>query len=110
MAKKKAQKFETGSVNVFADLGFANPEKELLKAHLTLAIYKLIKERGYTQKDAAEVLGIDQPKVSLLMTNRAGSFSVNKLMDFLTCLDQDIEIHVHPKTGREAQITVHPDS
>ena len=110
MAKKKAQKFEIGSGNVFADLGFANPDKELLKAHLTLAIYKLIKERCYTQKDAAEVLGIDQPKVSLLMTNRAGSFSVNKLMDFLTCLDQDIEIHVHPKTGREAQITVHPDS
>ena len=110
MAKKKAQKFEIGSGNVFTDLGFANPDKELLKAHLTLAIYKLIKERVYTQKDAAEVLGIDQPKVSLLMTNRAGSFSVNKLMDFLTCLDQDIEIHVHTKTGREAQITVHPDS
>lgn len=109
MAKKKTPKHEIGSGNVFADLGFANPGKELLKAHFTLAIYKLIKERGYTQKQAADVLGIDQPKVSLLMNNRAGSFSLNKLMDFLTNLDQDIEIHVHPKTGKQAQITVHPD-
>jgi predicted XRE-type DNA-binding protein len=108
MAKKKIPLHEVGTRNVFADLGFPNPEKELLKAHLTLALYKIIKQRGYTQKEAADVLGIDQPKVSLLMNNRAGSFSVNKLMDFLTCLDQDIEIRVHPKTGKQAQITVHP--
>lgn len=108
MAKKKAPNHETGSGNVFADLGFPNPEKEQLKARLALAIYQIIKARGYTQKQAAEILGIDQPKVSLLMNNRGGNFSLNKLMDFLTCLDQDIEIHVHPKTGKEAQITVHP--
>lgn len=108
MAKKKTPAYEVGSGNLFADLGFPNPEKEQLKAHLTLAIYRIIKARGYTQKQAAEILGVDQPKVSLLMSNRGGNYSINKLMDFLTCLDQDIEIHVHPKTGRKAQITVHP--
>ncbi len=108
MAKKKTPAYEVGSGNIFADLGFPNPEKEQLKAYLTLVIYRIIKSRGYTQKEAAAVLGIDQPKVSLLMSNRGGNFSINKLMDFLTHLDQDIEIHVHPKTGKEAQITVHP--
>jgi hypothetical protein len=37
-----------GSGNVFADLGFANPEGELLKAQLTLQIYRIItKTRPY---------------------------------------------------------------
>ena len=108
MAKKLTPLHEIGSGNVFADLGFPNPEKERLKAKLVLAIYKIIKAHGYTQKEAAEVLGTDQPKISLLMNNRGGHYSVNKLMDFLTRLDQDIEIHIHPKTGKKAQITIQP--
>jgi len=108
MANKLTPVHETGSGNIFADLGFPNPEKEQLKAKLVLAIYKIIKARGYTQKEAAEVLGTDQPKISLLMNNRGGNYSVNKLMDFLTRLDQDIEIQIHPKTGKKAQITIQP--
>ncbi len=39
---------EKSSGNVFADLGVANPEREQLKAHLTLQIYRIIKKRGLT--------------------------------------------------------------
>jgi hypothetical protein len=39
---------EKSSGNVFADIGFANPEREQLKAHLTLHIYRIIKSRGLT--------------------------------------------------------------
>ena len=48
MATKKPRRltFEKGSGNVFADIGFANPEREQLKAHLTLKIYRIIKQRG----------------------------------------------------------------
>lgn len=38
-----------GSGNVFADLGRPNPEQELLKARLTLQIYRIVKARGLTQ-------------------------------------------------------------
>jgi predicted XRE-type DNA-binding protein len=72
------------SGNVFADLGLPHPEQELLKAKLTLQIYRLIKRRGITQTAAGKVLGIKQPHVSALMRNRAGAFSVERLMDFLT--------------------------
>ena len=83
-----------GSGNVFADLGFVNPEREELKARLTLQIYRLIKERGLTQAQAGEVLGIKQPHVSSLMRGQSGSFSVERLMNFLAALGQDVQITV----------------
>jgi predicted XRE-type DNA-binding protein len=89
-----------GSANIFADLGLPNPEQELLKAQLTLQIYSILKESGLTQVEMAKVLGVRQPQVSLLMRNRAGSFSVGRLMEFLIALRQDVEITVRP-TRRE---------
>jgi len=95
-----------GSGNVFADLGLPHPEQELLKAQLTLQIYRLIKRRGITQAEAGEVLGVQQPHVSALMRNRAGSFSVERLMDFLTALGQDVEISVRPARGQQGEVSV----
>jgi predicted XRE-type DNA-binding protein len=89
-----------GSGNVFADLGLPNAEQELVKAQLTLQIYRIIKQRGITQAETAKTLGIKQPHVSLLMRNRAGTFSVGRLMEFLTALGQDVEVTVRP-TRRE---------
>ncbi|HTN70734.1 MAG TPA: helix-turn-helix transcriptional regulator [Methylomirabilota bacterium] len=108
MATKKAKriKVEKSSGNVFADLGFANPERELLKAHLTLQIYRIIKNRGLTQAEAGEILGIKQPHVSALMRNRSGNFSVERLMDFLVALGQDVEITVRPTRRDHGQVSV----
>jgi predicted XRE-type DNA-binding protein len=82
--------------NIFADLGLPNAEQELLKAQLTLQIYRIVKARGLTQVQAGEVLGIKQPHVSALMRNRAGNFSVGRLFEFLTALGQDVRITVKP--------------
>ena len=96
MATKKQRRmtFRKSSGNVFADIGFANPEREQLKAHLTLQIYRIIKSRGLTQVEAGAILGIKQPHVSALMRNRSGNFSVERLMDFLIALGRDVEITV----------------
>jgi predicted XRE-type DNA-binding protein len=67
------------SGNVFADLGFDNPEEMLLKAELVRQISKAIKERGLNQYQAAEVLGIDQPKVSALVRGRFSGYSLERL-------------------------------
>lgn len=85
-----------GSGNIFADLGLPNPEQELLKAQLTQRIYTILKDSGMTQVEIAKILGVQQPQVSLLMRNRAGNFSVGRLMEFLTALRQDVEITVRP--------------
>ncbi|MGA7287918.1 MAG: helix-turn-helix transcriptional regulator [Terriglobales bacterium] len=55
-----------------------------------------MKGRNLTQAAAGKILGIKQPHVSLLMRNRSGNFSVERLMDFLTALGQDVEISVRP--------------
>jgi predicted XRE-type DNA-binding protein len=70
---------KTSGGNVFADLGLPDPEQELAKARLTLQIYRIVKERGLTQAQAGEILGVAQPYVSALMRNRAGSFSPARL-------------------------------
>jgi predicted XRE-type DNA-binding protein len=94
------------SGNVFADLGFVNPEQELLKSRLTLQIYRTIKERKFTQAQAGEILGIKQPHVSSLMRGQSGTFSVERLMDFLTALGHDIEIAVTPTRKEHGRMSV----
>ncbi len=63
MRKNIASPGRARSGNVFGDLGLPNPEQELLKARLTLQIYKIVKGRGLTQAQAGEILGIRQPHV-----------------------------------------------
>jgi len=105
--KKTARKsINESSGNVFADLGLPNSEQELMKAELTLQIYRIIKQRAMTQADAARVLGIKQPHVSLLMRNRAGSFSVGRLLEFLTAFGQDVEISVKPSRKEHGEMSV----
>jgi len=95
-----------GSGNVFADLGLPNPEQELLKAQLTLQIYSILKESGMKQAEMAKVLGVRQPQVSLLMLNRAGNFSVGRLMEFLTALRRDVEITLRPTRREHGAVSV----
>ena len=106
MARKQKIEVEESSGNVFADLGLANPEQELLKDRFTLEIYQIVKRRQLTQKQAGEILGIKQPSVSLLMRNRSGTFSVARLMAFLTKLDRDVEITVRPKRSDKGELSV----
>jgi predicted XRE-type DNA-binding protein len=103
---KKPVRSEKSSGNVFADLGLPHPEQELLKARLTLQIYRLIKERGLNQVQAGEILGIQQPRVSALMRNRAGAFSLERLMDFLTALGQDVGITVRPTRNEHGSVSI----
>src|SRR6266571_4211556 len=107
MAKRKTQSNITeSSGNVFADLGFPNPEQELLKARLTLQIYQVIKQRKLTQARAGEILGIKQPHVSGLMRGRSGNFSVERLMNFLVALGHDVEIRVKQTRKEHGRVSV----
>ena len=106
MKRKTRIRVREGTGNIFADLGFANPEREQLKARLTLEIYRLIKKRGLTQAEAGGILGIQQPHVSGLMRGQSGNFSVERLMDFLTALGQDVEITVRPTRRGHGELSL----
>ena len=73
---------------------------------MTLQIHRIIKARHLTQAQAGEILGIKQPHVSLLVRNRSGNFSVERLMDFLTALGHDVEIRVKRTRKAHGQMSV----
>ncbi len=91
-------KVTPSSGNVFADMGFENPEEALTKAKIASRIYDILKSRRLTQAASAKILGIDQPRVSDLIRGRLKRFSTDKLFEFLNALDQDIEITIKPKS------------
>jgi predicted XRE-type DNA-binding protein len=100
MARKD---YIVGSGNVFADLGRPRPAEALAKAELARKIAEIIVKRGLTQDAAAELLEVDQPKVSALVRGRLAGFSLDRLVRFLVLLGSDVKIVVKPRaraTGR----------
>jgi predicted XRE-type DNA-binding protein len=96
------------SGNVFADLGLPNAEEKQTKARLAFTINEIIRSLRLSQAEAARGLKVSQPKVSALLNYQLQGFSVERLMKFLTALDRDIEIVIHPKsrTGKRGRILV----
>ena len=88
-----------GSDNVFEDLGFPDAPERQLKTRLALAVNELLKARNLKQREIAELLDIPQPKVSALKNYRLDQFSVERLMAFLTRLNQDVEITIRPRAS-----------
>ncbi|MGE4126277.1 MAG: helix-turn-helix domain-containing protein [Pusillimonas sp.] len=89
---------EASSGNVFADLDLPEAGKLQIKSGLTVEIAKAIRERGFTQAEAAKRMGLTQPKVSSLLHGEFSNFSERKLMDCLNRLGYDIEIRVRETT------------
>lgn len=88
------------SGNVFADMGHPHPQRALVKAKLAGRIATIIEERGLTQEDAAEILGMERTEdVALVVTGRLGEFTIDQLADFLTALNEDVEITVRHTQG-----------
>jgi predicted XRE-type DNA-binding protein len=101
---RKQIKFETGSGNVFADIGLEDPEVALAKSDLVCRINSIIEVRGLTQVEAARLLGVDQPKVSALRRGRLDEFSIERLIRFLRSLEQRIEISVVSATSKRTLV------
>lgn len=85
------------SGNVFDDLGLAGAEERLAKAKLAQKIGGILRARRVTQVQAAVMLGVDQPKVSALLCGQLARFSIEKLMQFLLLLGQDVSITIQPR-------------
>ena len=94
-----------GTTNVFADLGYTDAAERQTKTRLALAVNELLKGRKLKQREIATLLSIPQPKVSALKNYRLDNFSVERLMEFLTSLDQDVEIMIRPRAN--PQVAAH---
>ncbi len=108
MATRKAEAIDgaedtiaRGAGAVFADLGYAGAEARQTKLRLAHAIDGVIARRRPTQ-EAADKLGVNQPKAPALAHYKLDGFSVERLTIFLTALDQDVEIVIRKKPRSRA--------
>ena len=106
MSKRAALKQEPSTGNVFADLGLADAGEHLIKAGLVLRIDRTIRQRKLTQAGAAQLMGIDQPKISAMLAGRFRGYSVERLMRVLVALGHDVEIVVKPRKRGTAGLRV----
>jgi len=106
MPKRKALEQEPSSGNVFADLGLPDADEHLIKAGLVVKIGRIVRQRELTQAAAAQLMGIDQPKVSAMLAGQFRGYSVERLMRFLVALGHDVEIVVKPRKRGAAELRV----
>ena len=100
-------RIETGSGNVFADLGRPDADTHLLKAEIVTRIDRIIRQRGLKQTDAAKLLGLSQPDVSRLLRGNFREYSLERLLRLLTALGRDVEIAIRePQSRRRGRISV----
>jgi len=106
--KVKGVEVEMGTGNVYADLGFADADEMLIKAQLVSKIAEIIKRKGLTQTQAAQLLGMPQPKLSNLLSGRFRGVSERRLMDCLVKLGRDVQIVVKatPRSRKVGRLSI----
>ena len=104
MTRKTDIVIEEGSTNVYADLGYADASEMQRKSQLAAEIARAIKARRLTQQGAAELLGVDQSKVSRITRGQFRGVSEAKLLELVTKLGHDVKIVVGPVRRRAGKI------
>jgi predicted XRE-type DNA-binding protein len=99
--------YESGSRNVFKDLGVPNADEHMVKAQFVFKIDTIMKERRLKQVEAAALFGVRQPDISMMLRGEFRQFSVERLLRFLVALNQDVEIVVRPHRERSNAPALH---
>lgn len=76
--------FTEGSGNVFADIGVADPDTAMVKAKMIVELKRIVDERGLTEDQLAQLVGVDQPTVSKALRGRLSSITLDRLIGWLT--------------------------
>ncbi|OYW53394.1 MAG: transcriptional regulator [Hyphomicrobium sp. 32-62-53] len=93
---------EKGSANVYEDLGLRNAAEMQVKATLAAKIGEIIKHRHLTQIQAAEILGMPQPKLSAMLRGQFRGISETKMLECMNRLGRDVEIVVRKPSRSRA--------
>ena len=91
-------KIEISSGNVYADLGDSQADEMLVKARLAFKIGEIIKQRHLTQVEAADLLGLTQPKLSGLLRGQFRGVSEAKMLECLNRLGRDMQIVIRKRS------------
>ena len=91
---KTAPRVTRGSGNIFADLGLPDAAEHLAKAELVSEIKLVIDSEGWSQAEAARIMGMAQPDVSRLLHGHFANYSLDRLLRFLHAAGCDVNITV----------------
>ena len=101
-----AHEVKMSSGNVYADLGTDDAEEMQLKAQLALATGEILQSKKLTQQQAAQILGMPQPKLSNLLRGQFRGISEAKMLECLVKLGRDVEIVVGKKSSARGSLKV----
>ena len=89
-------KVDRSSGNVFRDLGFGPKEAESLRlrAELMVEVTRLIGARKLTQRAAANLLGVTQPRISDLIRGKIDLFSIDALVNMLGRAGMRVQLRI----------------
>ena len=107
MSEQDDSGIRRGTANVFADLGYADPDTHLLKAELVREVMEAMRRRAMTQTDVAQATGLSQPEVSRLLKGQFREISVERIMKMLARLGCEIDIIVRSGDGKEPGPVIH---
>jgi len=85
---------EKGSANIFEDLGLPDAAEMQVKATLAAKIGEILKHRHLTQVQAAEILGMPQPKLSNMLRGQFRGITEAKMLECMNRLGRDVQIVV----------------
>jgi predicted XRE-type DNA-binding protein len=105
LIKKMTETVQPGSDNVYADLGYMDAAEMQRKSMLAHAIAMSIKARKLTQEAAAQLLGIDQAKISRITRGQFRGVSEAKMLELMAKLGHNVKISVS-KSKRNGQGTI----
>ncbi len=94
--KKEKLKITESSGNVFIDLGFSPEEATILamRSQLMGELRIKIRDEGWTQAEAAEILGVSQSRVSDLTRGKFEKFSLDMLITLATRAGKKVELRL----------------
>ncbi len=72
----------------------AEAENMKLRSTLMMALERQIKSRGWSQGEAARMLGVTQPRISDLLRGKIELFGLDTLVNMVAAAGLHLEIHV----------------
>lgn len=72
-----------------------------LKVQLFAALIKLIREKGWSQTEAAQELNVSSPRMSNLFKGYLEKFSIDALLEMLVRIGYKLEVDFNPENRNQ---------
>lgn len=104
MAARAPVTYTTDSA--FHALGLPDADELMLRADLMRRIGEIIAARGLTHTQAGELMQMDQTLVAALLSGRIGEFALDRLLQALSDLGQDVELRITPAAAGKGRLRI----